>query len=91
MSSVSHNNIYIYFEYIFLSSFIFTVILLVMVLQKIILVYLEFKYYPKRPSSFIFPNISFTDTNKGIPELIMYLTNNGFSLFGLEVENCLNK
>jgi len=82
--------IYIYFKYIYSPNFIFTVILLVMVLQKIILVYLKFKYYPQKPSSLIFPNISFTDTNKGIPELIMYLTNNGFSLFGLEVGNFLN-
>jgi len=61
-----------------------------MVLQKIIFVYLEFNDYPQKPSSLIFPNITYTDSNKGIPELVMYLANNGFSLFGLEVGNCSN-
>ena len=56
-----------------------------MILQKIIVVYLDFKYYPKKPSLLIFPNITYADTNKGIPELLMYMANNGFSLFGLEV------
>jgi len=56
-----------------------------MVLKKIILIYLEFKYYPQKPPSLIFPNITYTDMNKGIPELFMYLANSGFSLFGLEV------
>jgi len=61
-----------------------------MVLKNIILVYLKFKYNPQKPPSLIFPNITYTDTNKGIPELVMYLANNGFSFFGLEVGNCIN-
>jgi len=61
-----------------------------MVLKKIILIYLEFKYDTKNPPSLIFPNITYTDMDKGIPELFMYLANNGFSLFGLEVRNFLN-
>lgn len=58
---------------------------MIMILKKIILIYLEFKYSPQKPPSLIFPNITYTDMNKGIPELFMYLTNSGFSIFGLEV------
>ncbi|KAE9525194.1 hypothetical protein AGLY_014438, partial [Aphis glycines] len=45
----------------------------------------KFRYYPQKPPSLIFPNITYTDMNKGIPELFMYLANSGFSLFGLEI------
>lgn len=66
----------------------FVVILLVMTLKKMNLVYLNFKNYLQELKMVIFPNVTYADINNGIPEFFMYMVNDGFSLFGLEVKIC---
>lgn len=61
------------------------VVLFVIVLRKIVRVYLKFKYYPQEIPSFIFPDITYAQINNGTPEYLKYLANDGFLLFGLEV------
>lgn len=62
-----------------------------MVLKKSISMNVKFKYYPENRPTCIFPNIKYTDINNGIPEFLMYLANDGFSLFGLEVRYNIRK
>lgn len=59
--------------------------MLLMTIKKIISVHLKFKHNSPDKQSFIFPNIKYVHIDKGIPELLKYLSNNGFTIFGLEV------
>ncbi|VVC27297.1 Piezo non-specific cation channel, R-Ras-binding domain,Piezo domain [Cinara cedri] len=60
-------------------------IVLVMVYKKTIIINLRHKYHPRKIPDSIFPNITYADINKGISEFLMYLVNDGFYLFGVEI------
>lgn len=87
-SYVSIHNLNLYIESILKYVIVFhmlTVIVLLMVYKKTIMINLRHKYHPGKIPDSIFPNITYADINKGIPEFLMYLVNDGFYLFGMEV------